>query len=102
MSTAALQNTTLPVCSDNEVVTVACAYPRCGRSFEKRATDKRKKFCCTKCRVYASRLPQQAKRERWDKERNLYRVMEFDGRIVGPMKNVGPLSSFEKRKGEGQ
>jgi len=94
----ATQSATLSVCPASEVVTVTCAYARCGRAFAKRINDKRKKFCSTKCRVYASRAPGLARRNRWTDARFRDRGLEFDGRYVGSIRNMGPLALFEKEK----
>lgn len=71
------ESAALEVCLEGELVTVNCAYERCHKPFQKRATNKRKMFCCTNCRVNASREPQRAKHWRWDAAKNFHRVMEF-------------------------
>jgi hypothetical protein len=84
----------LDVCPENEIVTLLfCAF--CKQQFQ--PTNKRQRFCTSKCRVDAHREPHRAKRRRWTAARRFYRVMEFDGRITGSLKNVGPLASFEGR-----
>lgn len=99
MISAAHQPAPLLVCPDNDSVTVACAYPRCGRPFSKRASDKRKKFCSGKCRVYASRLPNLHRRNAWNEMRWKYKGFSFDGRFTGsPNKLAGPLALFGKGK----
>jgi hypothetical protein len=85
---------TLEVCPKAEFVTVACAYGRCGHAFQKRATDKRKRFCSTKCRVYASRASKHERRNAWTKERFKFKSFTFDGRFSGPNNPVGPLALF--------
>jgi hypothetical protein len=85
----------MDVCLNSGLVTVTCAYERCHKPFQKRATNSRKVFCCTKCRVYASRAPRLARRNRWTAARRKYKTMEFDGRVCGPINRVGPLALFE-------
>jgi|ERR1700722_11023544 hypothetical protein len=85
----------LPVCPESDLVTIiqiSCGH--CNQLFAKSATNKKKRFCSTSCRVNASRLPHRDKRRRWDEARNFYKTQDFDGRRIGPIKNVGPLASF--------
>jgi hypothetical protein len=85
---------TLPVCPDSEIETFLCSH--CKAPFT--PTNRRQRFCGPNCRLNAHREPQRAKRRRWDGARSFYRTMEFDGRQVGPMRNVGPLAEFEKER----
>jgi hypothetical protein len=84
----------LPVCPDAEVVTLFCAF--CKKSFH--PANRRQRFCTPKCRVDAHREPQRAKHRRWDAARLRDKTLEFDGRYVGPIRNMGPLAYFEKRE----
>jgi hypothetical protein len=93
MISATQQTAALPVCPESEVVTLfPCAH--CSKPFV--PANKRQRFCDGTCRVNAHRAPQRAKRWRWDAARNFYRTMQFDGRVTGPIRNIGPLALFEK------
>lgn len=85
---------TLDVCPESEVVTLLCEH--CGAGFT--PVNARQRFCSSNCRVAAHRQPQRERRWRWDAARHRDRSMAFDGRITGPIRNVGPLADFEKEK----
>ena len=88
------EHATPEVCLNTEFVTLFCA--KCGKPFT--PTNKRQRFCGGTCRVAAHREPQRAKRRRWTAERFRDKGLEFDGRYVGPIRNMGPLALFEKEK----
>ena len=91
------ENDTLQVCPAGEVVTLfegRCEF--CGTTFQ--PTNRRQRFCKSKCRVDAHREPQRARRRRWTAARFRDKLLEFDGRYVGPTRNVGLLADFERRQ----